>query len=83
VADNLELRVLMTARLIGLADQLASDGHAPVGFLVRDDANVTTVCRFFQSRGQWLALTVVSADPHVDATALDAVVPRIQMALVG
>ena len=82
-ATDLENRAIMAARIISLADQLSGDGHAPAGVLVRDANNTTMICRLFQARGQMVALTVISNDPRLDATALDAVIPRIQMALAG
>lgn len=81
-STDLDGTTRIATRLTVLVDQIAGQpGQAPLGIVVRTSDDRSLLCRFFTSQGQRLALTAVSSDPRLNATALEPAVNRMEAAL--
>lgn len=82
IAGNSERLAASMARVALVMDQAGDrDGPLPTAFLLRDSADVMTLCRIFHVNGQRLLLTARSKDLRLTTADLDAAASKVEAAL--
>lgn len=82
-ARELDRWLATSSLLLVVADRItASQVAAPQSIVVHDEANSTTLCRFFRVQDQRLSLTAVASGARLTPTALDPAVDKLN-ALLG